>query len=72
MNNNLKEKLFFCYNKKLKQYLYFECVVSLLYLSQDKALPTIESAFLIYVLSDRLLSLFYITAFLCHAYIIGA
>ena len=25
MNNNLKEKLFFCYNKKLKQYLYFEC-----------------------------------------------
>ena len=51
MNNNLKEKLFFCYNKKLKQYLYFECGID----SEFSALhPKTMNQFIFYIKTEQL------------------
>ncbi|MCG6979064.1 hypothetical protein [Lactococcus lactis] len=51
MNNNLKENLFFCYNKKLKQYLYFECGID----SEFSALhPKTMKEFWVYVKTEEL------------------
>lgn len=48
---NLRDKMFFCYNKRVKQYLYFECGID----SEFSALhPKTKREFWVYFKTEEL------------------